>query len=96
MRFDITNSCLSDSFMNNLVSTEDSVSEALRQSVDKVIYQGHLRIKEFEHMKVLRLALYRQFLWLLRGSPLEQFLVFGPKHYGSAFSLSDWRALRER
>ena len=60
MRFDKTNSCLSDSFINTLISTQDSESVALRQAVDKVIYQGHLRTKEIGHMKVLRLAFCRQ------------------------------------
>ena len=60
MRFDTTSSCLSDSYINTLVGIQDSVAVALRQAVDKVIYQGHLRTKEIEHTKVLRLVLCRQ------------------------------------
>ena len=60
MRFDKTNSCLSDSFINTLISTQDSVAVTLRQAVDTVICRGHLRTTEIEHTKVLRLALCRQ------------------------------------
>ena len=60
MRFDSTSSYLSDSFINTPISTQDFVPVALRQAVDKVIYQDYLWTKEVEHMKVLRLGLCRQ------------------------------------
>jgi len=60
VRFDSTSSYLSDSFLNTPISTQDFVSVALRQAVDKVIYQDYLRTKEVEHMKVLTLGLCRQ------------------------------------
>jgi hypothetical protein len=60
MRFDSTSSYLSDSFIDTPISTQGFVPVALRQAVDKVIYQEYLRTKEVEHMKVLTLGLCRQ------------------------------------
>jgi len=60
VRFDRMNLCLCHRFINTFISTQGSVSVALRQAVDKVIFQGSLRTKEIEHMKVLKLALCRQ------------------------------------
>jgi hypothetical protein len=96
VRFDRTNSCLCDSFINALISTQGSVSVALRQAVDKVIFQGSLRTKEIEHMKVLKLALCRQIRVATSKFSTRAGSRFAPKHYGSAMSLSDREALRKR
>jgi hypothetical protein len=89
-----TGSYLSANLINTLVSTQDSVLVALRQTVDKVIYQDCLQTKGSGHMKVLTLGLCTRFVWPFRSSTTEEG-VFGPNlRIGN--TLANGEALRER
>jgi hypothetical protein len=89
-----TGSYLSANLINTPVSTQDSVLVALRQTVDKVIYQDCLQTKGGGHMKVLTLGLCTRFVWPFRSSTTEEG-VFGPNlRIGN--TLANGEALRER
>ena len=94
MRSASTGSYLSANLINTPVSTQDSVLVALRQTVDKVIYQDCLQTKGGGHMKVLTLGLCTRFVWPFRSSTTEEG-VFGPNlRIGN--TLANGEALRER